>query len=238
MWRPCHHSRFAMSVSSTPHRSPQPDSSVRNPGKNSTRWRSPAAGSTPNRSSSSSFTRLAASRSPFVHTWPSETFSCPRPSGNAIASGSPARSSACSTTSARSASPSLPSTSSSVTSGRWLTPATVGAIAKKGTSRSRLIVNCMIVTSWQRPTVVIGDSRVTARQMVVMGFVRLRSHASGQTASMSRTMSRKTGMLRSARLMPPGPTVSPTDCRMPYRSGISRSWRIDAKPPVEIVTTT
>ena len=45
-------------------------------------------------------------------------------------------------------------------------------------------------------------------------------------------------MLRSARAMPPGPTVSPTLCAIPYRRGISRSWRIDAKPPVEIVTTT
>ena len=61
----------------------------------------------------------------------------------------------------------------------------------------------------------IGDSRVTARQIVVIGFVRLSSHASGQSSSMSRAMSRKTGMLRSARMMPPGPTVSPTDCRIP-----------------------
>ena len=45
-------------------------------------------------------------------------------------------------------------------------------------------------------------------------------------------------MLRSARTIPPGPTVSPTDWRMPNRSGISRSWRIGAKPPVEIETTT
>jgi hypothetical protein len=119
-----------------------------------------------------------------------------------------------------------------------LTPATVGVIAKKGTSRRRLSVNCMIVTSWHKPTVVIGDARVTARQIVVIGFVRFSSHASGQSSSMSRAMPRKTGMLLSARVMPPGPTLSPTDCRIPYRSGISRSWRMDAKPPVEMVTTT
>ena len=36
-------------------------------------------------------------------------------------------------------------------------------------------------------------------------------------------------MLRSARMIPPGPTVSPTDCLMPCRSGISRSWRMLSK---------
>ena len=45
-------------------------------------------------------------------------------------------------------------------------------------------------------------------------------------------------MLRSARMMPAGPTLSPTDWRMPYFAGISRSWRIDSKPPVEMLTTT
>ena len=45
-------------------------------------------------------------------------------------------------------------------------------------------------------------------------------------------------MLRSARLMPPGPTVSPTDCRMPCFSGIDRSRAMLRKPPVETVTTT
>ena len=48
-----------------------------------------------------------------------------------------------------------------------------------------------------------------------MGLVMLSSQASGQTSSMSRAMPARTGTLRSARLMPPGPTVSPTDCRMP-----------------------
>ena len=49
---PC--SRSAMVVSFTPHRPPHPDCSVRKPGMNSARWRSPAAGSTPKRRNSSS----------------------------------------------------------------------------------------------------------------------------------------------------------------------------------------
>ena len=63
-------------------------------------------------------------------------------------------------------------------------------------------------------------------------------HASGQSSSMSRAMPTSTGMLRSARMIPPGPTVSPTDCLMPWRSGISRSWRMLSNPPVEMHTTT
>ena len=47
-----------------------------------------------------------------------------------------------------------------------------------------------------------------------------------------------TGMLRKARVMPPGPTVSPIVWRMPYRLGRLRSWRMLAKPPVEMATTT
>ncbi len=59
------------------------------------------------------------------------------------------------------------------------------------------------------------------------------SHASGATASMSRAMSTNTGMLRSARMMPPGPTLSPIGWRMPYRCGISMSCCIESKPPTE-----
>ena len=99
-------------------------------------------------------------------------------------------------------------------------------------------MDCAIVTSWQRPTVAIEVSRVTARHSTVIGLVMLRSHASGHCSSMSRAMPRSTGTLRSARITPPGPTVSPTDCLMPYFSGTARSWRMLSKPPVEIVTTT
>jgi len=51
--------------------------------------------------------------------------------------------------------------------------------------------------------------------------VRFSIHASGHTSSMSRAMPTSTGTLRSARTIPPGPTVSPTDWRMPNRSGTS-----------------
>jgi len=40
-------------------------------------------------------------------------------------------------------------------------------------------------------------------------------------------------MLRRAREIPPGPTLSPTGWRTPYRAGISRSWRMLSKPPTE-----
>ena len=45
-------------------------------------------------------------------------------------------------------------------------------------------------------------------------------------------------MLRSARLTPPGPTLSPIGWTTPYRSGISRSWRMLSKPPTENADTT
>ncbi len=72
-----------------------------------------------------------------------------------------------------------------------------------------------MVISWHRPTVFSGVSRVSARQIVVMGFVRLSTQASGHASSTSVAMSRNTGMLRRARSTPPGPTVSPTDWRTP-----------------------
>ena len=68
----------------------------------------------------------------------------------------------------------------------------------------------MIVTSWQRPTAFSGVSRVSARQIVVMGLVRFSNHASGHRSATSVARSRKTGMFRNARSTPPGPTLSPT----------------------------
>ena len=79
---------------------------------------------------------------------------------------------------------------------------------------------------------------MTARHSVVIGLVRLSNQASGQSSSMSRAMPTSTGMLRSARDTPPGPTVSPTGWWIPWRAGISRSWRMLANPPVEMFTTT
>ncbi len=51
-------------------------------------------------------------------------------------------------------------------------------------------------------------------------------------------MPTRTGTLRSARLMPPGPTVSPTVCVMPWRAGTSRSTAMERNPPVEMHTIT
>ena len=68
----------------------------------------------------------------------------------------------------------------------------------------------VLSTSWQSPTTLMRVARATARVKVVMGLVRLMSQASGHTASMVRAISSIGGMLRSARLSPPGPTVSPT----------------------------
>ncbi len=99
--------------------------------------------------------------------------------------------------------------------GRWLTPATVGVMSRKLRSRRRLSANCAPIISWQSPTVSMVDVRVTARQIAVIGLVRFSIHAVGQRSSMSRAMSTKIGMLRSERRIPPGPTESPTDCRIP-----------------------
>ena len=71
-----------------------------------------------------------------------------------------------------------------------------------------------------------------------MGLVMLSSQASGQSSSMSRATPTSTGTLRRARLIPPGPTLSPTDWRMPWRAGTSMSTAMESKPPVEMVTIT
>ncbi len=93
-------------------------------------------------------------------------------------------------------------------------------------------------TSWQSPTALIPVSRHTARVRAVIGFVMLKSQASGQWSSMAAPMPTSTGMLRSARLMPPGPTVSPTACLIPLAAGTSRSTAMERKPPVEMHTMT
>ncbi len=71
-----------------------------------------------------------------------------------------------------------------------------------------------------------------------MGLVMLNSQASGQTSSMVRAMPTRTGMLRRARLIPPGPTLSPTVWVMPCAAGTSRSTAMERKPPVEMQTMT
>ena len=65
-------------------------------------------------------------------------------------------------------------------------------------------------SSLHNPTVDTVVSRVTARQSAVRGLLTFTSRASGQRRSMVRAMPTVTGTLRSAREMPPGPTLSPT----------------------------
>ena len=81
-------------------------------------------------------------------------------------------------------------------------------------------------------------SRHTERVRQVMGLVILKSQASGQCSSMARPMPTRTGTLRKARLMPPGPTVSPTVWVMPWAAGTSRSTAMERNPPVEMQTIT
>ena len=85
----------------------------------------------------------------------------------------------------------------------------------------------MILVSWH-----------TERVNAVMGLVMLKSQASGQCSSIALPMPTRTGMLRRARLMPPGPTVSPTVWVMPWVAGTSRSTAMERNPPVEMHTMT
>ncbi len=71
-----------------------------------------------------------------------------------------------------------------------------------------------------------------------MGLVMLKSQASGQRSSIALPMPTRTGTLRNERLMPPGPTVSPTVWVMPWAAGTSRSTAMERNPPVEMQTMT
>ena len=55
---------------------------------------------------------------------------------------------------------------------------------------------------------------------------------------MSAAMPCITGIVRSARKMPPTPSVSPIVCRRPYRAGISKSITVAAWPPTWIMLIT
>ncbi len=139
---------------------------------------------------------------------------------------------------ARTANPSSPSTSRAVTTGKWLTPATVGRTDSCGLPRAMARSMVQFPTSWHRPAALTAVCRQMARVRQVIGLVMLSIQASGQTCSMSSATPTSTGTLRRDRLMPPGPTLSPTDWRMPWRAGTSRSMAIESNPPVEMVTIT
>ena len=106
------------------------------------------------------------------------------------------------------------------------------------TSNSRLIAHVRPTSSLHSPTVVMFVSRVTARHRAVNGFETLHKRASGQLRSMARAMPTVTGILRSARAMPPGPTLSPTGWGRPWAAGTVRSCVIASKPPTEYAVIT
>ena len=78
-------------------------------------------------------------------------------------------------------------------------------------------------TEWQSPTERTVVARATAQHTIAIGFTYCSSTASGQTSSISRQMSTSTGIVRSPRMIPPIPTVSPIVWRKPKRFGTSKS---------------
>ncbi len=111
--------------------------------------------------------------------------------------------------------PSAPFTVIPVASGKWLTPPRTPSMSFIPQSNSKLRLYVAPTHSLHSPTVLTLVSRVTERHSAVSGFVTLTSHAAGATASMSRAIPSMTGMLRKARMTPPGPTLSPIGCTTP-----------------------
>lgn len=72
------------------------------------------------------------------------------------------------------------------------------------------VANCSAVpcTLWHRPTVLIFVARLMAQQVIAIGLTYCKKVTCGHSDSMSRQMSRRTGMVRSARMIPPTPSVS------------------------------
>ena len=60
-----------------------------------------------------------------------------------------------------------------------------------------------------------GLTDATAQHSIAIGLTYCSSSASGHSSSMSAQTSSSTGIVRSARLMPPTPSVSPIVCRRP-----------------------
>jgi hypothetical protein len=163
-------------------------------------WRSPAAGKAPHMSSMVSLSawRCTKSRRENSSAWAGRSGA---QRGQPHRLPPPSRS--------RWRSRPAPSTSRAVTTGKWLTPATVGDTASAGLPRAMARSIDQLPTSWQRPTALIEVWRHTARVRQVIGLVMLSNQASGQTLPMSSATPTSTGMLRRDRLMPPGPDGVP-----------------------------
>ena len=79
-------------------------------------------------------------------------------------------------------------------------------------------------TEWQSPTWrIVGYFSAIAQVLIAIGFTYCSMMASGQTASMSSQSFQRCGTVRSARMMPPTPSVSAMVCRRPYFFGTSKS---------------
>ena len=88
-------------------------------------------------------------------------------------------------------------------------------MSRMSASKTRLSQNWSPTSSLQSPTVRTEVSEETARHSAVRGLLTFSRVASGAQRSTSVAMRRTTGMLRSERAMPPGPTESPTGCQIP-----------------------
>jgi hypothetical protein len=76
------------------------------------------------------------------------------------------------------------------------------------------------------PTVLMLLARLSAQQFIAIGLTYCRKVTSGQQFFHVAVMSRKTGIVRSPRMMPPMPSVSAMVWRRPYFLGISKSMTV------------
>ena len=209
-------------------------------GKNSARWRSPAPGSTPKRSNSSSFTRQLAMRSPLVQCGADGVLVELEAVGDGpSASGSSARASASASSRAEHArGRRRRRRRARCTNGRWFTPADL----------QREVEEAHVEQQAQQE---LGDGDLVAepdgleRGLPGEGPAD-RGHRVGevQHPRVGTELLDVAGDVEEHRDVaqgahdPAGSDGVADRLPHPWRSGISRSWRIDAKPPVEMFTTT
>ena len=72
----------------------------------------------------------------------------------------------------------------------------------------------------------------TAQQSIDIGLTYCSSSASAHNSSMSAHTPSSTGIVRSARMIPPTPSVSAIVCRSPNRFGTSKSSFVASSPPI------